>query len=261
MSYVINYIVLATALLLSGISAYYSVIGLTAIFPASFWPIVIMGGSLELAKIVAASWLYRNWKTCPKLMKGYLLGAIVTLIMITSMGTFGFLSKAHIEQNVQQSSTGHQIFALQIQVTNEERRIKNAQRALDNLDTVVEKVDADKAITVRQRQKPERDNLQREIKQASDTITNLNKELLPLKQQNDIATAELGPIKYITEMIYGEESNKYQDKAVRLLIIIIIFVFDPLAILLIIAANIGFTGNIYMNKYKSLIRNGLSSKV
>lgn len=261
MNYAINYLVLFTALLLSGISAYYSVIGLTAIFPSSFWPVVIMGGSLELAKIVAASWLYRNWKTCPKLIKGYIFAAIVTLVMITSMGTFGFLSKAHIQQGVQQASVTHEIQALQLQITNEERRLKNAQRALDNLDSVVEKVSADNASTIRQRQRTERASLDKEIKDASGAITNLNKQLLPLKQQNDLATSELGPVKYITELIYGDESTQYQDKAVRLLIIVIIFVFDPLAILLIVAANIGFTGDSGLTRYRQLIREGLKTKI
>lgn len=261
MNYAINYLVLFTALLLSGISAFYSVIGLTAIFPASFWPVVIMGGSLELAKIVAASWLYRNWKTCPKLMRGYLLGAIVTLILITSMGTFGFLARAHIQQGVRQASVSHEIQSLQIQVQNEERRLKNAQRALDNLDSVVEKVNAENATATRQRQRGERAALDKEIKDATFSITSLNKQLLPLKQQNDVTTSELGPIKYITEMIYGEESVKHQDQAVRLLIIVIIFVFDPLAILLIIAANIGFTGDLGLGKYRQLIRDGLRTKI
>lgn len=261
MNYAINYIVLFTGLLLSSISAYYSVIGLTAIFPASFWPIVIMGGSLELAKIVAASWLYRNWKTCPKLMKGYIFAAIITLILITSMGTFGFLSRAHIQQGVQQASVTHEIQAIQIQLSNEERRLKNAQRALDNLDSVVEKVSAENATATRQRQRNERASLDKEIKDASTAITTLNKQMLPLKQQNDIATSELGPVKYITEMIYGEESTKYQDQAIRFLIIIIVFVFDPLAILLIIAANIGFTGDLGLNKYRQLIRDGLKTKI
>lgn len=260
MNYAINYLVLFTALLLSGISAYYSVIGLTTIFPASFWPIVIMGSALELAKIVAASWLYRNWKTCPKLMRGYILGAIVTLIMITSMGTFGFLSKAHIEQNLQQTTSRFEIQAVEQQISVEERRIKNAQRALDNLDSVVEKVNAENATATRARQKQERAALQQEIKDASTTVTKLNNQLLPLKQQNEIQAAELGPIKYLTELVYGEESDKYQDKAVRALIIVIILVFDPLAILLIIAANIGFMGT-DMSRYRQLIREGLKTKI
>jgi hypothetical protein len=220
-----------------------------------------MGGALELSKIVTASWLYRNWKTCPKLMRGYLLGAVVVLVMITSMGTFGFLSKAHIQQSVQQSSTSYEIKALEVQITTEERRVKNAQRALDNLDSVAEKVSAENATAVRTRQKAERSTLQQEIKTASSNITQLNTKLLPLKQQSDLASAELGPIKYITEMVYGEESAQYQDKAVRLLIIIIIFVFDPLAVLLIVAANIGFSGNSNLSKYRQLIRNGLQTKI
>ena len=90
---------LLTALLLSGVAGYYSVIGLAAIFPGSFWPIIIMGSTLEAAKLVTVSWLYRNWKLVPVGMKMYLTSASVILMLITSMGIFGYLSKAHLEHS------------------------------------------------------------------------------------------------------------------------------------------------------------------
>ena len=259
-SLIINYLVLATALLLSGIAAFYSVIGLAAIFPGSFWPIIIMGGALEVSKIVTASWLYRNWKTVPKLMRGYMVSAVVVLIMLTSMGIFGFLSKAHIEQTTAQSASVYEIQAIEIEINNEKTRVANAQRVLDNLDRVAtQSTTINSATSLARRQKSERESQQTVIKEGLQKIVQLNKQLVPLKQEQAIAAADLGPIKYITEMIYGEESSKYQDKAVRLVIIIIILVFDPLAILLIIAANIGFAGSLY--KYKTLIRSGLQAKI
>ena len=91
------FLTLLIALALSGVAAYYSVIGLAAIFPGSFLPIVIMGSTLEAAKLVTVSWLYRNWKVAHFGMKSYLTVATVILMLITSMGIFGYLSKAHLE--------------------------------------------------------------------------------------------------------------------------------------------------------------------
>ena len=100
----INYLALLVAIALSAIAAYFSVIGLTTIFAASFWPVVIMGGTLEVAKVVAASWIYRNWNITPFSIKAYLVASILALMFITSMGTFGYLSKAHIDQTTSYSN-------------------------------------------------------------------------------------------------------------------------------------------------------------
>ena len=88
-----------TAIALSGIAAYYSVIGLAQIFPGSYWPIIIMGSVLEAAKLVTVSWVYNNWKNTFSALKVYFLIAVVLLMAITSMGIFGYLSKAHIEHS------------------------------------------------------------------------------------------------------------------------------------------------------------------
>ena len=91
---------LLSALSISGVAIFYSVIGLATIFPGAFWPVVIMGSVLEVGKLITASWLYRQWKFTPFLLKTYLTIAVVLLSIITSMGIFGFLSKAHLEQNL-----------------------------------------------------------------------------------------------------------------------------------------------------------------
>src|SRR6056300_1260595 len=88
---------LLSALSISGVAAYYSIIGLATIFPGAFWPVVIMGSVLEAGKLVCASWLYRNWKRTNILLRSYLFFAVIVLIMVTSMGIFGFLSKAHLQ--------------------------------------------------------------------------------------------------------------------------------------------------------------------
>ena len=91
-------LVFATALTISVIAAWYSIVGLTAIFASAVWPVAIMGSALEVAKLVSASWLYRFWSYIPRFIKYYLTSAVVVLMFITSMGIFGFLSRAHIEQ-------------------------------------------------------------------------------------------------------------------------------------------------------------------
>ena len=91
---------LLSALSISGVAIFYSVIGLATIFPGAFVPVVIMGGVLEVGKLITASWLYRNWKFTPFMLKTYLTTAVIRLSLITSMGIFGFLSKAHLEQNL-----------------------------------------------------------------------------------------------------------------------------------------------------------------
>ena len=89
---------LLTALSISAVAIYYSILGLAAIFAGAAIPIMVMGSVLEVGKLVTASWLYQNWKVAPKFIKTYLSIAVVVLMFITSMGIFGFLSKAHVEQ-------------------------------------------------------------------------------------------------------------------------------------------------------------------
>ncbi len=117
---------LLSALLLSGIAAYYSIIGLAAIFTGAFWPIVFMGSVLEMSKLVTASWLYRNWKTCPLLLKSYLTSSVVILMIITSMGIFGFLSKAHIDSTMEAG-----VNSVEIRTLNQQEKI--AKERLDYL--------------------------------------------------------------------------------------------------------------------------------
>ena len=100
---------LLSALSISGVAIFYSVIGLATIFPGASWPVVIMGGVLEVGKLVTASWLYRNWQFTRWLLRTYLTIAVIILSLITSMGIFGFLSKAHLEQNLAEDTVTQRI--------------------------------------------------------------------------------------------------------------------------------------------------------
>ena len=213
-----TFLTLLCALALSGIAAYYSIIGLAAIFTGAFWPIVFMGSVLEASKLVTTSWLYRNWKTCPFLLKTYLTTSVVILMLITSMGIFGFLSKAHIDSTLDAGANTVEV------------KILNAQ----------EKITKERLEYLLLRAKDPSTASNRLDKQIQDTQKELNeitKKKLPLLKESNKLIAEVGPIKYVGDMIYGVEDDNAIDKAVRLVIMLIMVVFDPLAVLLLIAAN------------------------
>jgi hypothetical protein len=212
------FLTLLSALLLSGIAAYYSIIGLAAIFTGAFWPIVFMGSVLEMSKLVTASWLYRNWKTCPLLLKSYLTSAVVVLMVITSMGIFGFLSQAHIDSTLEAGANSVEIRTLKQQEKIANERLEYLLKRAGNPETASANVD-------------------RQIQQTQKELADINKRKLPLLKEENKLVAEVGPIKYIGDMIYGTDDANAIDKAVRLVIMLIMVVFDPLAVLLLIAAN------------------------
>jgi hypothetical protein len=214
-----TYLTFITAISLSGIAAFYSVIGLAQIFPGSFWPIVIMGSVLEIAKLVTVSWLYNNWHDTARWMRFYFSIAVVILMLITSMGIFGFLSKAHIETNVVSNDNTVQLRTIEQQET----IVKN------RLNYLLKKAGDDPSKISR--------NTDKDIRAAQQELAELNKQKLPLLKEENKLSAEIGPIKYIAELIYGKTDTDVIDKAVRIVILMIIIVFDPLAILLLIAFN------------------------
>lgn len=216
----INLAVLFVALVISSVAAYYSVIGLTTIFAAAFWPVVVMGSSIEAAKVVGTSWLYRNWHSSPNLIKYYLTSAIIVLSLITSLGTFGFLSKAHTDINTTAGATTIQIQTINQQIDIEKQRL---QVLLDQ---------------AKKYEGPVR-RFEKDIQQTQDKIVRLTNDKLPLLQQENKFNAEVGPLKYIAELVYGKTDEQTLGSAVRFVIIMIVLVFDPLALALLLAANHG----------------------
>jgi len=208
----------ATAIALSVIAAYYSIIGLAAIFTGAFWPIVIMGSVLEASKLVTASWLYRNWHICPRLLKSYLTSAVVILMIITSMGIFGFLSKAHIDSTLTAGANSVEIRTLNQQEKIVKERLEYLLKRAGDPETASARID-------------------RQIQDSQKELTEINRRRLPLLQEETKLLAEVGPIKYIGDLVYGAEDADGINKAVRLVIMLIMVVFDPLAVLLLIAAN------------------------
>ena len=232
-----------SAISISVIAAGYSILGLATLFAGAVVPIIAMGSALEVGKLVAASWLYNNWRSdIPRLLKAYLFTAIIVLIFITSMGIFGFLSKAHLDQVKPTSGNNIKIELLDKQINQQQLIINRAEKQLSLLDKALEvyidKEYVTRGLKERAIQEKERNTLNSAINNASDKIAELTNSKASLSLEQDKIEAEVGPIKYVAELIYGENAEQNFDKAVRIVILILIFVFDPLAVLLLIAANI-----------------------
>ena len=239
---ILGVLTLFTALAISAVAAYYSIIGLIAIFSAAVIPIAVMGVVLELGKLVTASWLYHYWKRVPRLLKTYLISAVVILMFITSMGIFGFLSKAHIEQTTITSDKSLEISSVQSEIERHKKDIFRAEQSLELLDNALKKYTdlgaVTKGLNARKDQEVERNELNESIQSATNKIATLTQTKYDLKKEQLQIESEVGPIKYIAELIYGESTQSVLEDAVRWVIIIIVFVFDPLAVLLLISANI-----------------------
>ena len=235
-------IVLGVALAISGVAAFYSIVGLMAIFSASALSIAVMGSVLEVGKLATASWLYQNWKKVPRFLKYYLTGAVVILMFITSMGIFGYLSKSHIDAGTGTSELYVKLERLESNIESERKSISRAEGQLEKLDFALERYielnAVSKGLRKRDEQKPERDALSQTVNESQDKIDIYLDERAEIQLKIKSFEVEVGPLKYISALLFGEnESVNYLDKAVRYVIILLIFVFDPLAVLMLIAAN------------------------
>jgi hypothetical protein len=240
---------LIAGLLISGVAIYYSVAGLVNIFAAAAVPIIIMGTSLEIAKLVATVWLKQNWNVAPRLLKAYLIVAVAILMAITSMGIFGFLSKAHSDQTLVSGDVQSRIEIYDQKIQTSRENIEANRRALTQLDAAVDQTlgrstdeaGAARAVSVRRSQRTERARLLREIEEEQATITKLNEESAPIKAQSREVEAKVGPIKYIAQLIYGDNPDaNLLEKSVSWMIIMIVIVFDPLALALLLASQYSF---------------------
>jgi len=242
----LSYITLFTALALSVVAAWYSIIGLTAIFASAVIPIIIMGSILEVAKVTVTIWLHEYWHRCRLLMKFYLVPAVAMLMVITSMGIFGFLSKAHTDQSLISGDVQSKIAIYDEKIKTQKENIEANRKALKQMDEGVDSVlgrstdekGADKAVALRRAQQKERGRLQAEILQSQKSIAELNEARAPIAAEVRKVEAEVGPIKYIAAFIYGDNPDtNVLERAVRWVIIILVVVFDPLAIMMVLAAT------------------------
>ena len=242
----LSLITLAVALSLSVIAAYYSIAGLAAIFAAAVIPIMIMGSILELAKVVVTIWLHEYWTRARWLMKIYLVSAVIMLMLITSMGIFGFLSKAHSDQSLVSGDSQAKVSIFDEKIRTAKDNIDASRRALKQMDEAVDQVmgrsadekGAEKAVQIRRSQNKERARLIAEIDTEQKTVAKLNEEAAPLRAEFRKIEAEVGPIKYIAALIYGDNPDaNVLERAVRWVIMLLVCVFDPLAIMMLLAST------------------------
>ena len=240
---ILTILLLISGLAVSIIGAYYSILGLAALFAGAYWAVVTMGITLEVAKLVTVSWLYRNWKLdlLPQSLRMYLLSAVLMLMFITSIGIFGFLSKAHLDTSA--PNTGNRLLVKNIerQIESEKKAITGAQKIVDQLDKALDKVidkDADKGLIERQKQQNERNRANNIITNSSNKITQLSNQKLNYDKNQLAIDKEIGPFKYVAEILFGDADDGNLDRAVRFVIICLLFVFDPLAVLMLVAVNV-----------------------
>jgi hypothetical protein len=247
---ILAWLLLLTGLTISAVAIYYSVVGLTAIFSAAIIPIIIMGSALEVGKLVCASWLKANWEKAPRFMKYYMTIAVVVLMLITSMGIFGFLSKAHNDQNLVSGDVTSKIAIYDEKIKTEKENIEANRKALKQMDEAVDQSmarstdekGANRAVAIRQSQAKERTRLQNEITASQKKVASLNEERAPIAAEVRKVEAEVGPIKYIAKFLYGDHGadENMLEKAVTWIIILIVVVFDPLAVIMLLAAQMSF---------------------
>ena len=241
-----GYFTLFVALTISAVAEFYSIVGLTTIFSAAFWPVVIMGACLGVGKVTAAVWLKLNWERASWTYKLYLVPAVAFLMLLTSMGIFGYLSKAHSDQSLVSGDSMAKVAIYDEKIKTEKENIDANRKALKQMDEAVDQVmgrsqdekGAEKAVAIRRAQQKERGRLAQDIAESQKRIATISEERAPLAAEFRKVEAEVGPIKYIAALIYDENpDSNILEKAVRLVIILIVAVFDPLALVLILAAQ------------------------
>ena len=243
---IFGFFTLFVALIISAVAAYYSIVGLTAIFSAAVIPIIIMGAALEVGKVTAAVWLKLNWNRAKWTYKLYLVPAVAFLMVLTSMGIFGFLSKAHSDQTLISGDVQSKLAIYDEKIKTAKENIEANRRQLKQMDEAVDQVmsrstteeGATKANNIRRSQQRDRVALAKDIEANQKQIATLNEESAVIRAEVRKVEAEVGPIKYIAAMIYGDNADaNLLEAAVRWVIILIVAVFDPLALVLILAAQ------------------------
>jgi len=252
-----NKLVGFSALSIAGSAAFFSVFGLSKLFAGAQFAVIIMAGSLEVAKLVIASLLYQYWSTLNKLLRTYLTVAAVILVLITSMGIYGFLSAAYQETYQKLTVNQNKIEFLENKAKFYEDDVIRYEADLERISNNISTLSGAKATSIQVRdttsstglrstvstaelrlaqeriasEEANRKDVQAKRTVAADSLQSIQIQILELQSNSEIA-AELGPLKYISELSGWEMS-----KIVNILLLVIIFVFDPLAILLVVATN------------------------
>lgn len=232
--------ILLMAVMISAVAAYFSIIGLAALFAAAFLPVVVMGATLEAGKLVAVSWLKLNWKNknVGFFHKFYLTLAVAILMLITSIGIYGFLARGHLEQE-------GPIAGVELRIESVQNRIETVERDNDRLEGRLQQLDesidvffregfATRGLEAREAQAEERQAIADEINANLDEIVALNDEIIELRAQIADVTAKLGPLQYVADIMGVDDKTV----AVQMIILLIMIAFDPLAVVLVLSATV-----------------------
>lgn len=234
------------ALILSVASGAISVVGLATIFSGAYAATIAVASVLEFAKIITAGWLQYFWNDVSKKVRGYLSFAVGVLMIITSIGVYGFFARAHIEQQISiTTGDASQIPIIEQKIIALTEKVKDIDDQIKSLDsttrTITEKSRTAKEATASLNQlrntKGARDRLNREKEKIQTELATARTDKVVLENKVKKIEAEVGPLKYIANIFYGEANSAQLEHAVRWLIIIIVIVFDPLAVVLIMATN------------------------
>jgi len=245
----IAYLALLSGLSISAVAIYYSVMGLIAIYPASVIPIIVMGVVIELGKLSATLWLKQNWEHAPRFLKAYILPAVIVLMLITSVGVFGFLSKAHSDQSLVSGDVLAKVAIYDEKIKTAKENIESDRKQLKQMDEAVDQVmarsqdekGADKANAIRKSQSRDRIALAKDIEAQQKLVVQFNDEAAPIRAEVRKVDAEVGPIKYIASFIYGSNPDaNLLEKAVTWVTILIVVVLDPMAVILLLASQYSF---------------------
>lgn len=238
---------LLISLYIAGIAGWFSVVGLMSIFSGYAFSAMCMGIGIEAGKVIGVSWLYRNWDSAPFRLKYFTLMCTIVAMMLTSGGIFGYLAKAHLEQQAPLESISADIKVLEYKISREQKRIDNATVVLDQLDTTVNALIKNEKISskngardVRQSQKQEREALNKEIEESRKVIDTLTEEKVVKETSLKSAELDVGPIKYISKALHNGSTEENIEDSVTNVIFLILLAFDPFAIALLMCANYSF---------------------
>ena len=256
MNRIFPYIVLTASLSLAGTAAYYSVFGLSKLFSSQATAVIIMASILESSKLITASFLHRQWKSISKLLKGYLISAVFVLMCITSLGIYGFLVSAYQETAYKLKTQDAKISVLELKKDRYQTQVldirvekeslnKNITELTTGLSNNVIQYTNAEGVVITTTSSATRRTLEKQLQQTtdrrdtlyskeiaySDSVSNLDLQMLKLQTESKVS-AEVGPIKYVAQRV-----NQPVDTVVNWFILLFIFVFDPLAIMLLVSAN------------------------
>lgn len=233
-------VVFCSAICIALVSVFYSIIGMTSLFSGAYWSVVAMMSSLEMGKFVSAAWLHANWKNpgVSRFHKTYLTMAISALMLITAIGIYGYLSKGYLDEQVPSAAASLRITLKEQQIATDKdniQRLNDRQKQLDaSVNSLVDQKLVIRSLAVRTQQKKERDQLTLDLTAKQQDIERLEAELLPYRTVTQDVDTKLGPIKYVAELFGWTKP----DTAVRMVILLLMFAFDPLAVVLVISGTI-----------------------